>query len=96
MAVKTVDALGRIVIPKEFRKQLGIVEGNSLEVSLDGNKIIIELTNEESEDDCIPDIVSAEEFQNDVLETINAIKPHLDNVAGLLTELQEIAERDTE
>ena len=33
--VRRVDDLGRVVIPKEIRRQLGIVEGEPLEIYLD-------------------------------------------------------------
>lgn len=38
---KTVDALGRIVIPKETRKVLGIEEREELEIEVIDNKIIL-------------------------------------------------------
>ena len=41
--IRRVDDLGRIVIPKEIRRTLCIKEGDPLELSLDGNKIIFEL-----------------------------------------------------
>lgn len=41
--IRRVDDLGRIVIPKEIRRKLNITEGDPLELSLDGNKIIFEL-----------------------------------------------------
>ena len=41
--IRRVDDLGRVVIPKEIRRNLGIIEGDPLEISLDGNKISFEL-----------------------------------------------------
>ncbi|MBO5700918.1 MAG: AbrB/MazE/SpoVT family DNA-binding domain-containing protein [Clostridia bacterium] len=41
--IRRIDDLGRIVIPKETRRMLGIKEGDPLELSLDGNKIVFEL-----------------------------------------------------
>lgn len=41
--IRRIDDLGRIVIPKEIRRTLCIKEGDPLELSLDGNKIIFEL-----------------------------------------------------
>lgn len=41
--IRRIDELGRIVIPKEIRRKLNITEGDPLELSLDGNKIIFEL-----------------------------------------------------
>ncbi len=39
--VREVDALGRFVIPKEIRKSLDIQEGSSLEIYIDGDRIIL-------------------------------------------------------
>jgi len=37
--VRTVDELGRVVIPKELRRNLNIKEGTSLEMSIEDNKL---------------------------------------------------------
>lgn len=39
---RKVDELGRIVIPIEVRKELEIKEGESLDISVIGNKIVLE------------------------------------------------------
>lgn len=39
--VRNIDELGRIVIPKEMRKVLGISNGSPVEISSDGEKIFI-------------------------------------------------------
>ena len=39
--VRRIDDLGRIVIPKEIRKNLRIKEGDNLEVFVDGEDIIL-------------------------------------------------------
>jgi transcriptional pleiotropic regulator of transition state genes len=39
--VRKVDDLGRVVIPIELRKNMNINEGNSLEIYVDGEHIII-------------------------------------------------------
>lgn len=39
--VRRVDELGRVVIPKELRRTLGIADGDPLEVFVDGDKIIL-------------------------------------------------------
>lgn len=39
---RPVDALGRIVIPAEMRRALGIGEGDRLSLSLDGGRIVLE------------------------------------------------------
>ncbi len=40
--VRKVDELGRIVIPKELRKTLGIQEKDPLEIYVDAEKIILQ------------------------------------------------------
>lgn len=39
--VRKVDQLGRIVLPKELRKRLGMPEGTPLEMGVDGDEIIL-------------------------------------------------------
>ncbi len=39
--VRKIDDLGRIVIPAEMRRVLGIKEGDELEISLDGSHVEI-------------------------------------------------------
>ena len=39
--VRRIDDLGRIVIPKEIRKSLKISEGDSIEIIVDNNQIIL-------------------------------------------------------
>lgn len=40
--VRKVDELGRIVIPKELRRTLKIEDKDSLEIYVDGNKVILQ------------------------------------------------------
>lgn len=39
--VRHIDELGRIVVPKEMRKKLGIAACDPVEISSDGDRIII-------------------------------------------------------
>lgn len=39
---RKLDELGRIVIPIEVRKELGIKDGESLDISVIDNKIVLE------------------------------------------------------
>lgn len=39
--VRKVDELGRVVIPVELRRVLGIEERDSLEIYMDGDKVIL-------------------------------------------------------
>lgn len=38
---KKIDELGRLVIPKEMRLQLGIQDNDTLNINVEGNKIVI-------------------------------------------------------
>jgi transcriptional pleiotropic regulator of transition state genes len=38
--MRKVDELGRIVIPKEMRDTMGITQGNSLEIFVEGENIV--------------------------------------------------------
>ena len=40
--VRKIDELGRIVLPSELRRVFGIREGDELEISVDGNRVILE------------------------------------------------------
>lgn len=40
--VRRVDDLGRIVIPKEIRRNIGVQEGTPMELFTDGNKLVIQ------------------------------------------------------
>lgn len=40
--VRRIDDLGRIVIPKEIRRSLGVHEGDPFEIMLDGKRIVLE------------------------------------------------------
>jgi transcriptional pleiotropic regulator of transition state genes len=40
--VRKIDELGRIVLPSELRKVFGIREGNELEISVEGERIILQ------------------------------------------------------
>lgn len=39
--VRRLDDLGRVVIPKELRRTLGIKEGDPVEFYVDGDKVIV-------------------------------------------------------
>lgn len=38
---RKVDHLGRVVIPVEFRRLLGIVEGDEVEVTMEGDRLLL-------------------------------------------------------
>ena len=39
--VRRVDELGRVVLPKELRRRLGIADGDSVEISIDGDQVVL-------------------------------------------------------
>lgn len=39
--VRKIDDLGRVVIPAEMRRSLGVAEGDELEISLEGDHVAI-------------------------------------------------------
>lgn len=39
--VRKIDDLGRVVIPAEFRRTLGVHEGDELEILLEGEQVVI-------------------------------------------------------
>ena len=39
--VRNIDELGRVVVPKEYRKMLGIANTDPVEICLEGEKIIL-------------------------------------------------------
>ena len=43
---RKVDEFGRVVIPKELRKNLGIEEGDFIEISLTGHDVILRKVNQ--------------------------------------------------
>lgn len=39
--VRRIDDLGRVVIPKEIRRTMGVREGDPLEIGVDGERIVL-------------------------------------------------------
>lgn len=48
--VRRIDDLGRIVIPKEIRRNIGLREGDAMEISLENNRICLEKYSTSDED----------------------------------------------
>lgn len=65
--IRRIDDLGRIVIPKEIRKNLRIRTGDNLEVYLEGNQIILQKFSQ---------IESLENVSVDYVEAFNQIIRH--------------------
>jgi len=87
--IRRIDDLGRVVIPKEIRKRIGIEEGDPLEFFVNDEEIILRkyeisvglkelvrrLYNEYTDIKCDMDAVIAEE----ILKHINALQEILRN-----------------
>lgn len=43
----TLDKFGRVIIPKKLRKKLGIHSGSNLNISDEGNRIVLEVIHED-------------------------------------------------
>ena len=65
--IRRIDDLGRIVIPKEIRKNLRIKTGDNLEVYLDGDTIVLKKFSQ---------IESLENVSVDYVESFNQIIKH--------------------
>lgn len=76
--VRRIDDLGRVVVPKEIRRTLGIEEGDPLEIFVNGGQIILQKYQPETEkEDVILELQKMANDTNDpnLLETIDrAIK----------------------
>lgn len=90
MVIRKIDDFGKVIIPREFRHQLQIKEGDFVELSIQDGKIIIEKeTDEEVEEvEEVEDVSTKEEYKGAVQETVEDIQKHLEKISNLLEELQ--------
>lgn len=89
--IRRIDELGRVVIPKEIRRSMGIKEGDPLEIYTDREGGVVFRKYEVSEN-VDPD--SLVEFADDRRLTLEE-REHLHNEADYLRRLiREIEERD--
>lgn len=77
--VRRIDDLGRVVIPKEIRRTLGIKEGDHLEIYTDNDMVIFKKFNELSFFDTMKDLISNESYltteeKTVLLSTLKLIK----------------------
>lgn len=86
MITRKIDDFGRIVIPRDIRQQLEIEEGEFLQISISGEKIIIE----KQTDDGVTN-TSTKEHPNIIQENIGDAKYYLRKSFDLLEKLQEVA-----
>lgn len=90
--VRRVDDLGRIVIPKEIRRKLGITEGTSMELFTEDKKVIFQKyipapDFKQSVDDLRKVFYETEEFFS--AETANKIEEHIKALIEILKESEE-------
>lgn len=93
--VRRVDDLGRIVIPKEIRRQLGVSENTPMELYLEDKSLVIRKYNTNN---CIKDRLdefksvfydSREDLDS---ETANAIEVHINALLGIMKSIKESEE----
>lgn len=93
--VRRVDDLGRIVIPKEIRRQLGVSENTPMELYLEDKSLVIR---KYDTNNCIKDRLdefksvfydSREDLDS---ETANAIEVHINALLGIMKSIKESEE----
>jgi len=77
--VRRIDDLGRVIIPKEIRRTLGIKEGDPLEIYTDNDTVIFKKFNELSFFDVMNDLIKNQddlttEEKTALFSTLNLIK----------------------
>lgn len=90
--IRRVDDLGRIVIPKEVRRQLNIAEGTPMELYMEGNKVIFQkyfpgTDLAKSVDDLRAAFLETEEHFD--FEIATKIKDHIKGLMEILKESEE-------
>ena len=81
--IKRIDELGRIVIPKDIRKRLSIRTNDSLEIGLDGDKIVLNK------------MVAIKEY-NDYVKTLLTILTNYSGIKFLATNREDIIFNNTD
>lgn len=90
--IRRIDDLGRVVIPKEIRRNMNIREGDPMEIYLDGdNRVVFEKYNS----GLLPfihnlaDRVEDNEYDTLSPESVKEIKGLLDKISKIVTEEEE-------
>ncbi len=85
--IRRVDDLGRIVLPKEVRRKVGITEGTPMEIFTDSDRIVLKKYNTSEE---LINLVSVleEAVDNSVDdlegEKVSAIREHIKEIRNVL------------
>lgn len=90
--IRRIDDLGRIVIPKEIRRNMNIREGDPMEIYLDGNNRVVF---EKYDSGLLPfihnlaDRVEDNEYDTLSPESVKEIKGLLDKISKIVIEEEE-------
>ena len=86
--VRRVDDLGRVVIPKEIRRQMGVYEGTPMEMFLSKNELIMQVYKEEQTlNEKLNDLLKEiDECDRDVVDDnkVQILKSHLNLMLATL------------
>ena len=81
--IKRIDELGRIVIPKDIRKRLSIMTNDTLEIGMDGDKIVLNKR------------IAIKEY-NDYVKTLLTILTNYSGIKFLATNREDIIFNNTD
>ena len=81
--IKRIDELGRIVIPKDIRKRLSIKTNDTLEIGMDGDKIVLNKR------------IAINEY-NDYVQTLLTILTNYSGIKFLATNREDIIFNNTD
>ena len=81
--IKRIDELGRIVIPKDIRKRLSIKTNDTLEIGMDGDKIVLNKR------------IAIKEY-NDYVKTLLTILSNYSGIKFLATNREDIIFNNTD
>ena len=81
--IKRIDELGRIVIPKDIRKRLSIKTNDTLEIGMDGDKIVLNKR------------IAIKEY-NDYVKTLLTILTNYSGIKFLATNREDIIFNNTD
>lgn len=86
--IRRVDDLGRILIPKEIRRQFGITDGSPMEYFLEGEKIILQPYKTESVSNDITNLILKVEDNYEHLKKADEIRRLLEKANELAKETE--------
>lgn len=71
--VRRIDDLGRMIVPKEIRRNLGIREGDPLEIWVDGNNLVFTKYEKDRQDFAFQCQQFVKKVMNDYVKTVNFV-----------------------